>query len=370
MRQPWWREQNQHWYVNLHGKQHRLTEEPDPDGGRRKKPPKQVEDAWHRLVQQGEPKEMSVRAVFDSYKETRADLVSNGTGWCLKQFQAHVGGDFKASKLRPFHLTELFRKKPQWGESTKRTITTRVLAAINYAVREGLLDKNPISSTPGYKPHGSYGRREGVISGDIRQKLEEKARPALHDFLVGLRETGCRPSELRRARVERCFLALGMLFVPNKTARKTGKPERTIYLSEEMKRLVRQLIGERTEGFIFLSARGKPWTYNNLQLRWAKLARTVQVPKGITLYTYRRTFISTAINEKNINPALGAQLVGHVGLAVLLKHYLQEDPEAAGESGGGGFTKNVASTRSNTMRVSRSRGSINIFPRFPLPPGR
>jgi integrase len=328
MREPWWREQTGHWYVTVHGKQHRLTEEPDPDGGRRKKPPKHVEDAWHDLVKKGRPKDMTVRSVIDRFKESRQRSEGNGTNWCLRQFERHVGPDCKASSLRPFHLTELFRKNPQWGESTKRTITTRVLAALNYAVREGLLDTNPISSTPGFRPHGSYERRSGVIDPALRQRLEDAARPAMRDFLVGLRETGCRPSELRRARIERCFLDQGVLFVPNKTAQKTGKPERTIYLTAEMTRLVRRLVAGRSQGFIFLTATKRPWTYNNLEQHWSALAHKVQAPKGITLYTYRRTYISTAINEKNVNPALVAQLVGHVGLDVLLKHYLQEDPEA------------------------------------------
>ena len=38
-----------------------------------------------------------------------------------------------------------------------------------------------------------------------------------------------------------------------------------------MKALVRGLIGNRTEGLIFLTATGKPWTFANMQERWRKL---------------------------------------------------------------------------------------------------
>jgi integrase len=234
------------------------------------------------------------------------------------------------SKLRPYHLTKLFEKNPQWGGSTRRTVANRVHAAVNHAVGEGLIEKNPISATPGYKRarHGSFARRKGVVDQNLRGELEDAAIPAVRDFLVGLRETGCRPSELRRARVERCFLDEGLLYVPNKTRKQTGEAERKIYLTEEMRGLVRRLTGQRTEGFIFLTMTGKPWTHRNLQSWWEKLTKKIPVPEGITLYSYRRSFISSAINEKNVNPALVAQLVGHVGLDVLLKHYLQEDPEA------------------------------------------
>lgn len=167
-----------------------------------------------------------------------------------------------------------------------------------------------------------------MVEPTLRQKLEEAANPALRAILIALRESGCRPGELRNARIERCFLDAGVMFVPNKTARATGEAERAIYLSDGLKELLRKLIGVRTEGFIFLTAHGKPWSYTNLEERWQVLKEKVPVPKGVTLYTYRRTFISTALNEKNVNPALVAQLVGHVGLDMLLKHYAQEDPEA------------------------------------------
>jgi integrase len=209
-----------------------------------------------------------------------------------------------------------------------RVVTGRVLAAINYAVKEGLLDKNPISSTPGYRRHGRQVKRTGTVPRELRERLEAAARPAFRAILVGLRESGGRPAELRRARIERCFIDRGVMYVPNKTAKVTGKEERPIYLSEGMKALLRERIGGRTEGFIFLTVQKKPWTYTNLQGRWQELVKKVPVPDGVTLYTYRRTFISEAINEKNVNPALVAQLAGHTDLTMLIKHYLQEDPGA------------------------------------------
>jgi integrase len=331
MRTPWWRAQNGHWYVNLHGKQHRLTEEPDPDGGGRKAPPRHVEDAWHKLVQRGEPKDLKIREIFRRFKEACANPHhARSVAFMLGQFEAYLGGDFRLPKLRPFHLTEFLKSRTTWGPATQRTAVNRIHAAINYAVREGLIEKNPITSTPGYKRQGYYTKRKGVVDPSLRQRLEEAANPALRAILVALRESGCRPGELRKALIERCFLDAGVMFVPNKTARATGEAERAIYLSDGLKVLLRKLIGVRTEGFIFLTAHGKPWSYTNLEERWQVLKEKVPVPvpKGVTLYAYRRTCISTALNEKNVNPALVAQLVGHVGLDMLLKHYAQEDPEA------------------------------------------
>jgi integrase len=334
MREPWWRQQNGHWYVKHFGKQHRLSKEPDPDGGGRKNPPAAVVTAWHKLLAEDEPmrrhENLTMRQVFDPFRELCKSEPKKCTDWILSRFQKFVGPDFPVSKLIPNHLTKFFEKNPQWGPSTRRTMVNRVLAAINHAVEEGLIEKNPISSTPNFKrsKYGHHSKRKGTVPAELRQRLEAGAIPALRAILVSLRESGCRPAELRRARVERCFLAQNVLYVPNKTARKTGEPERKIYLSEEMKGLLKGLIGDRTEGFIFLTAKGKHWTYDNLQERWRKLVAKVPVPKGVTLYTYRRTFISEAINKKNVNPALVAQLAGHTDLTMLLKHYLEEDPAA------------------------------------------
>src|SRR5262245_27472871 len=103
------------------------------------------------------------------------------------------------------------------------------------------------------------------------------------------------------------------------TAHQTGEAERRIYLSPAMKELVRERIAGRTEGHVFLNRFGKPWTIQSLKKRWEGLRARTGV-KG-SLRTYRRTFISTAINDTNVNPALVAQLAGH-SIDILFKHYL------------------------------------------------
>lgn len=325
MRKPFWRSQTRQWYVKVDGKAVRLSEEPCD---RTKTPPPHVQKAWHAITSKGVPKELKLVDVFDRFLLVPRADPRNNTKWALDTFTKHIGRDFKASKLRPHHLTDFFRANPQWAPATVRTFANRIIAALGHAVAEGLLDANPITATPGYQRHGHYVKRKGVVAPDLRAKLESAARPAFRAMLVALRETGARPSELRAARIERCMVDEGIMYVPNKTARKTGLKERAIYLTEEMKRLVRERIGDRTEGHVFMTERDKVWTYNNLEQRWWKLvARVPGVPDGITLYSYRRGFATTAINEKNVNPALVAQLMGHANLNMLLKHYAQENPE-------------------------------------------
>src|SRR5689334_21418665 len=101
MKRPWWREANQTWYVTLPGgKQEPLGK--DPLGGSRKNPPKEIEDAWHRLEQAAgkvRPKAMPYRAVADLYVESlRHPKTRKETRRQLDGFVAFVG-DIKVAEL-------------------------------------------------------------------------------------------------------------------------------------------------------------------------------------------------------------------------------------------------------------------------------
>lgn len=329
MREPFWRSQTQYWYLEIDGKQIRLSKlgDRDPDGGTRKAPPPSVQTAWHTLMRQGVPSEMHLGDLIARFLAALPDGDNkDNSRRQLSRFERFVGREAKVSQLKPIKLTEYIQKHPKWKPSSVRTFVNRVHACINWGVRQGLIDKNPISSTPGYKREGRYERRKGVISEADRRTAEEHAGPVFRPVLVVLRETGARPSEVCRARVEKVDLEGSFLLVPNKTAHQTGNPERKIYLSPEAKKTVEACVGKRTEGFVFLNAFGKPWNCQSLKKRWEALREATGV-KG-SLRSYRRTFISSAINEANINPAIVASLVGHVGLEIIMKHYYEQDPKA------------------------------------------
>lgn len=328
MRAPFWRSQTGYWYIELDGKQVRLSKlgDRDPDGGSRKEPPPTVQSEWHRLMRSGVPADMRLGDLVARFIASlpEGDNKDNSRRQ-LSRFERFVGRDAKVSQLKPIRLTEYLQKHPKWKPSSVRTCVNRVHACLNWGVRQGLLDSNPISSVPGYKREGRNERRKGTLSPDDRAKAEEHAGPVFRPVLVALRETGARPSEIARVRVEKVDLAAGVMVVPNKTAHLTGNPERTIYLSPAAKEVVRQCIGGRTEGFVFLNAFGKPWNCQSMKKRWEAMRKVTGI-KG-SLRSYRRTFISSAINEANVNPAVVATLAGH-GIDVLMKHYFEADPQA------------------------------------------
>ena len=327
MRTPWWRKATGHWYLEVHGKQIRISTEPDWDGEKRKGPPPAVENEWHRLMREGRPEDMQVGDLFAAFIASLPEDSENRqtTRRQLATFERFVGREMKVSKLKPLKLTEYLATKPHWKPSSVRTLVNRVHAAINWGVRQGLLSKNPISSTPGYKREGRNERRRGIISEENRKMAEESSSPGFRAVLVALRESGARPTEICRARIEKVWLDLGYMLVPNKTAHLTGEAERKIYLSPVMKELIVEMAGDRKEGYIFTNRNGAPWTLHALKKRWETMRERTGI-KG-TLRTYRRTFISSAINHSNVNPAIVAHLAGH-SVEVMMKHYFEADPEA------------------------------------------
>jgi integrase len=329
MREPFWRAQTQYWYIEKNGKQVRLSKlgDRDPDGGDRKHPPAAVQNEWHRLMREGSPEDLQVGDLFAAFLTSLPEGGENRktTRRQLMKFESFIGKETPVSRLRPLELTNYLKTKPNWRPSSVRTFVNRLHAALNWGVRQGIVEKNPISSTPGYKREGRNERRRGVISDADRRLAEENAAPEFRAVLVALRESGARPSEIANARIEKVFLDDGYLLVPNKTAHQTGQAERRIYLSPAMKELLKERIAGRAEGHVFLNRLGKPWTIQSLKKRWEWLRARTGV-KG-SLRTYRRTFISTAINDTNVNPALVAQLAGH-SIDILFNHYLEENPEA------------------------------------------
>src|SRR5689334_13203524 len=129
MRKPWWRKQTQHWYVRHNREQVRLSEEPDPDGGSRKHPPRAVEDAWHRLQAGEDPqkryKELTVKDVFEPFCRLHAHEPRQHTSWILGRFQKFVGPGKKVSSLIPNDLTRFFDANKQWNGCTRKTIVNR-----------------------------------------------------------------------------------------------------------------------------------------------------------------------------------------------------------------------------------------------------
>lgn len=242
----------------------------------------------------------------------------------LDRFIAH-SGKLKVSEMRVHHITDYLKTK-KWADSTKATAVSRITSCLNYAVAEGYLEEHKVKFPKGRKPR--YERRKPVITAEHQDKLEQAAKPPLRAILRALRASGCRPSELCNARIEQVDLKKRVMLVPNKVARKTGEKLRPVYMSEAMLAIVREAMGARKEGFVFLNAFGNQWKPPTITHRVRKIRIKLGLPEGVVAYGYRGKFASDAINNGNVNPALVAHLIGHKDLVMLMRNYYKADPEA------------------------------------------
>ena len=103
---------------------------------------------------------------------------------------------------------------------------------------------------------------------------------------------------------------------------------RDLYLPSEMVDLIQAQIGGRNQGWIFLNNHGRAWKPREIAAQVRRRKRNLGLPEGTTPYAMRHTFASNAINNKDVNPAHVAKLLGHEDLTMLLRTYFHEDPEA------------------------------------------
>jgi integrase len=185
------------------------------------------------------------------------------------------------------------------------TVRSIVLACLNWADREGLVDGHPLRKLKA----GRYDRRERILTTAEKDAIRAAVPPYLLDFLDALALTGARPySEV--ARLTAAMIDWGAGVIPlarHKNANK-GKP-RTVYLTPPLEALLRRKAAEHPTGLLFRTRRGVQWTAPHMHYWLRKLERTLGLPR-ITLYAWRHTMVTEAL-ERGLTGDLVAELVGN-----------------------------------------------------------
>jgi integrase len=302
---PWYRKQNQTWYVKINGKQVRLS-----------KDRAEAKRLFHKLLSDGKsPSDPKLSACIALYLENLkgTDNTRRNREQLLGRFLAHVG-DRRVSALTEDHLQSFLQ--PGWSSSSTRTAIVAINACLNHCVKRGKIDRNPLKSVE--KPTWERRERE-LTAGELGQLLDAAEGP-FRSILTALVESGCRPSEVCGLTVEDSVLDQGVWLVSNKTRGKTGVRKRPVYLSLALRELTREAIGDRTEGFVFRNAYGDPWTPDTIRLRFRRLRKKLGLSNGAIPYNCRSRFVTTAL-ENGIDPLTVSELVGHTGIDMVKKHY-------------------------------------------------
>ena len=318
---PWYRASRDAWYVRVDGKQVRLAK------GKANK--KAAIEAFHRLMALGPgglPKTQEITAahvcdLFLTWSEKHHDAKT--FGWYksfLNSFCKHERvGVLPASQLKVFHVTRWLDAHPGWV-GARRNAVICVKRAFNWATAEGILKENPLRGLR--KPPAN--RRERIVTAEEWEQLfAAVVDQEFKDFLTAMRETGCRPGEVRKVTAENVNLELGVWVLEHhKTRKKTGLP-RVVYLTPTMIELCRKLIALWPTGPIFRGPKrkgSKPFSRNALRCRFRRLRLKLPQLKGVVSYTVRHTYITDAL-ERGVPVATVAELAGHKDLKMIQQHY-------------------------------------------------
>lgn len=320
MRQPkpYFKKSHRAWYVNLDGRPRRLgTEE---------------ETAWqeyHKLMAGRQPLDdkATVVLLLDQFltwlHDNRAASTHALYVFHLKSFSRQIGPRMTVAQLRPIHVTRWLTAEYKGTSNSYQNCACRVLLrAFNWASRQGLIDKNPIKGME--IPQAEA--RDVYLKPADWETLERAIKPtdSLHDAIWFMRETGCRPQELKAIEArywdkQRRRISFPKVGVTKKLC------GRVIRLSDRAQEIVMRLALKHPEGVIFRNNRGGKWTAATMNGRF----RLLHERTGVKAFPYvlRHTWCTDAL-LRGVDPLTVALLMGHKDATMVMKvynHLMQHD---------------------------------------------
>jgi integrase len=338
---PWFRKQTKHWYIEIAGKQHKLC----PGESRDDRDSERLAHAeWHalaaRLAEQpsqapAEPKPRAAGAVTTAWLANR--FLGHTQRHCeaetyrtrrslLKRFvaasvegpdsrRAKVG-EVPAVQLKKWHLQGWLDAHTKWSGPTRRMAINVVLTMMNWGVSQEYIPRNPLK---GFKKPPEGVRDRTLTPEQIELVLAAvKDTDRFKDYLVALKLTGARPSEVRRVTAAD-FREPGIWVLDRHKNSKKAKGPRVIYLCPTMVEMTRRLSQAHPEGPLFLNNRtGAPWTSVAVEQRFRKLSRRLKFP--VTSYLFRSAFCTAGL-KRGVDVAHMATLLGHKDTSMVMRHY-------------------------------------------------
>ena len=155
---------------------------------------------------------------------------------------------------------------------------------------------------------------------ELTALLSRAKREGLHEILVVLAETGCRPGELAKARVKHFDESQIILHKHKTSKRQTDSKPRRICLQGRSLSVVKQLVDSRVsaDAHVFVRFNGSPWNISRLGHTFARLRGGV-VREHLTLYSLRHWFISRAVRDGY--PLLTIARAVGTSIKMIDKHY-------------------------------------------------
>lgn len=262
----------------------------------------------------------SAAELFDRYLDwcaTRRALATYRQSLCyLNSFAALIGTRMPVWRLKPFHITKWIDSHLEWSDTTRHNAISIVQRALNWGVRQGLLDRSPLTCLED-KP--SRRRREVVYSlSEWNTILAAIPDDDFRLLVCFLRETGCRPQEARAIEARHVDLDRRVIvFAPSES--KGQRTERVIILNDAALRICRSLCERHSDGVLFRNQRGAAWTKDAIKCRFKRLEAKAGIPR-LCAYAIRHTFATEAL-KNGVDPVSLANLMGHADVSMIARTY-------------------------------------------------
>ena len=254
-------------------------------------------------------------------------------------------GHLKMQELKPCHVNDWLDKmrvsrpgktrRKGWNDTSCVTAWGHLGGAINWAVSEQLITKNPVKAMK-FAFKSKVRGESYILPTPLMEILIGTAGTEFGLVLRLLRATGARPGEIFHAECSHYSPEIGaIVYRANategyiwKNARKTGK-DRVIFIPADLQAEVEALIAKRGKGYIFRTPRRKVWNNANVSETIRTLRKRPEVnkwladndhsAKNVILYGFRHTYITSWLKAgKSINVV--ADLCG-TSVKMIEKHY-------------------------------------------------
>lgn len=242
----------------------------------------------------------------------------------LKPFRERFG-ERLVTKLKPRRIEEYFEAVNKWPDgSDKAPDTVRANVTAVEQLQKHLNKRLEIPCVLVRDREKPIGRvRERIPTADEIERIKEIASPAFRLVFDALRRSGARPNELANATIADWKQSEYMIVLTtHKTARKTGRP-RKIIVGEKLEAIIRESIGQRTAGPLFLTPQGNAWVTDTLSQTFARYRNELNIDRDLKLYGAGRHAFATACCNAGFNENDIAFLMGHAGS--MTQRYMHPD---------------------------------------------
>ena len=329
-RKPYFKKSHACWYVNLDGKNVRLS--PDKD---------EAHERYHDLMKlrkqaarfatPGEPAPVLLGHLLDQFLAAgfkgKAAATKNWYSDKLTRFVGHVGEAFTVSDLKPYHIDQWAVAHPDWSSGTVRNLWRAVQRLCRWGHRRGLIPELGILHQE--KPRA--GKREVVISPEQYAELLPFIRNAEFRAIVVIAwEAGARPQELMAARGRHLDAANARLVFPPEESKDKDRP-RVIYLTEAALALLKPT-SDDPEGHLLKNSEGRPWTPDASLCAFAALHKRMTKAglrtRKYCLYHLRHSWLDRML-KSGVDALTCAILMGHRDTSMIARTYqhLSQSPD-------------------------------------------